>query len=108
MSGGMAVAWYSPASWQQLQAVAGDVLCSYDEYVKKTEGLLRGFKAQGIAAEKVAVDVEHMAAWCKRHGYSVSDGDSRAAYGAILAMNGGALFDLDTPVDDAGLLSRVQ
>jgi hypothetical protein len=108
MTAAMAIAWYTPASYRRLQAVAGDTLCTYDEFVKKTEGLLRGFMAQGIAAEKVAIDVGHMAAWCKRHGYPVSDGGSRSAYGAILAMHGGRPFDLNTPIDDAGLLSRTQ
>jgi hypothetical protein len=108
MTAGMAIAWYTPASWQALQAVAGDTLCSYDEYLRKMEDLLRGFTAQGLMAEKVAVDVEHMAAWCKRHGYSVSDGGSRAAYGAMLAMHEGKLFDINTPIDDAGLLARTQ
>jgi hypothetical protein len=108
VNGGMAIAWYSPESWHRLQAVAGDVLCTYDEYVRKTEAMLSGFEARGITAEKVAVDVEHMAAWCKRHGYPVSDGGSRSAYGAILAMNGGRPFALDMPIDDAGLLPRTQ
>jgi hypothetical protein len=94
MSGGMAIAWYTPASWRQLQAAAGDTLCTYDEYVRKTEAMLSGFEARGIVAEKVAVDVEHMAAWCK--------------YGSILGMHGGELFDIDTPIDDGGLLSRTQ
>jgi hypothetical protein len=105
---GMAIAWYTPASWHRLQAVAGDVLCTYDEYVRKTEGLLRGFKAQGIAAERFPIDVDHMSTWCKRHGYPISDAGSRAAYGSILAMNGGKPFDIDTPIDDRGLLSRTQ
>jgi hypothetical protein len=109
MTAGMAIAWYLPASWRQLQAVAGaDTLCTYDAFVKKTEDLLRGFRAQGVAAEKVPIEVDHMAAWCKRHGYPISDGGSRAAYGAMLAMHEGKPFDLDAPVDDAGLLPRTQ
>jgi hypothetical protein len=109
MSGGMAIAWYTPATWCQLQDVAGaDTLCTYDVFVKKTENLLCGFRAQGIAAEKVPIDVNHMSAWCRRHGYPISATGSRAAYGSILGMHGGELFDINTPFDDRGLLSRTQ
>jgi hypothetical protein len=105
---GTAIAWYTPASWRQLQAAAGDVLCSYNEYLRKTEAMIDEFAARGIAAEKVAVNVGHMAAWCKHHGYSISDGDARAAYGAMLAMHGGKLFYFDAPIDESGLLRKVQ
>jgi hypothetical protein len=109
MIDGMAIAWYSPATWRQLQDAAGaDALCSYGEFVRKTEDLLRGFRAQGVPADKVSIDVDHMSAWCKRHGYPISDASSRSAYGSILSMHGGKLFDIDTPFDDGGLLSRTQ
>lgn len=105
----MAIAWYSPTTYRQLQDIAGaDALCSYGEFVKKTEDLLRGFRAQGIAADKVPIDVGHMSAWCKRHGYPISAASSRAAYGSVLSMHRGELFDIDTPIDDGGLLSRAQ
>jgi len=105
----VAVAWYTPATWRQLQDIAGaDTLCSYAKFTRKTEKMLRGFKVKGIRAEKVAIDVGHMSAWCNRHGYPISDAGSRAAYGSILAMHGGKLFDIDTPIDDGGLLSRTQ
>jgi hypothetical protein len=103
-----AVAWYTPESWRQLQAAACDALCSYAEFLQNTEAIVLGFKAQGIAAEKVTVDVAHMAAWCKRHGYPISDTRSRAAYGSILGMHRGELFDINTPIDDASVLPRTQ
>jgi hypothetical protein len=84
------------------------VLCSYDEFMRKTDEMVRGLKAQGLATKKFAVDVDHMAAWCERHGYPIGTSASRSAYGAILAMHGGELFDLDTPFDDGGQLRRRQ
>ncbi len=39
---GAGVAWYSPETYRRLQAAAGDVLCTYDEFVQKTEWLIRG------------------------------------------------------------------
>jgi hypothetical protein len=56
----------------------------------------------------VPIDVGHMSAWCKRHGYPISAASSRAAYGSVLSMHRGELFDIDTPIDDGGLLSRAQ
>jgi hypothetical protein len=109
MSGGTAIAWYTPTTWRQLQDVAGaDALCSYAEFTRKTEEILCGLQARGIRAEKVPIDVDHMSAWCKHRGYPISDSGSRAAYGSILGMHGGELFDINTPFDDRGLLSRTQ
>jgi len=45
------------------------------------------------------IDVDHMVAWCKRHGYRV-DSQGRTVYGCMLTCHDGELFDLDTPVDD--------
>ena len=105
---GAGIAWYTPATWRQLRAVAGDTLCSYAEFVRKSEEIERGFRAQGVAAEKVLIDVDHMAAWCRRHGYPIGASSSRSAYGAALMAMGGKPFDLDTPFDDGGQMARQQ
>jgi hypothetical protein len=54
-----------------------NILCTYAELTRRTEELLREFEAKGIRAEKVTIDVDHMAVWCKRHGYPISDAASR-------------------------------
>jgi hypothetical protein len=105
---GSGVAWYTPASWRQLQAVAGDTLCTYAEFKRKTEAIVCGFGVRGIKAQKVAIDVDHMAAWCKRHSYPIGASSSRSAYGAVLMAMNGELFDLDTPFDDGGQMVRQQ
>ncbi len=98
------VAWYTPETWRRLQAVAGDVLCGYDEYLRRTEQLMRGFEVQGIKAKKVAVDVDHLLAWCKAHGFSISDSRTRSASGATLVAHGGKPFDINLPVEGADFL----
>jgi hypothetical protein len=105
-----AIAWYTPAAWRQLQDVAGaDTLCTYGEFTRKTEAILCGFRAEGIAAEKVTIDVGHMSAWCKHHRYPIGAASSRSAYGGALAVHGGKLFDIEnTPFDDGGFVSRRQ
>ena len=91
--------WFTPESWRQLQAVADDKLCgSYQAFVRKTNRAIREFEAQGIEVEKFSIDVEHMAAWCRRHGYRV-DSRSRALYGVLLASHDGELFDLEATID---------
>ena len=95
----MGMAWYTPESWRRLEAIADGELCdTYEDFVRKATRMIRGFEAQGITVEKFLINIDHMVAWCRRHGLSV-DGRARSAYGAILTMHGGVPFDLDTPVD---------
>ena len=69
---GAGIAWYTPATWRQLRAVAGDTLCCLCRIrAEVPRSIVRGFRAQGIAAEKVLIDVDHMAGACKRHGYPI-------------------------------------
>jgi len=92
--------WYTPESWAQLQAVAEDTLAgSFDDFVQNATQLAQEMEAQGIKVEKMYIDVDHMVAWCKRHGYRV-DSQGRTVYGCMLTCHDGELFDLDTPVDD--------
>jgi hypothetical protein len=44
----------------------------------------------------MTVYVLHMVEWCERHGQRI-DKTGRSAYGFLLALHGGELFDLDTP-----------
>jgi hypothetical protein len=89
------MAWFSPASWEQLRAVAEDELTgSYDDFVRKVERQMRAFEARGFTVAKVVVDVPHMVAWCRRHGLRVTS-TSRAKYGAALLAAGGDRDALD-------------
>lgn len=98
MSTTLAMSWYARESWEQLKAVAEDKLCgTYEDLVRKTERGIRELEAQGIGFEKIPIDVDHMAAWSKRHGHRI-DSRGRAIYGALLALHDGKLFDLDTPM----------
>lgn len=97
----MGVAWYTPNSWRELQAVAeGPLASSYDEFVRRANVAAGEWKAKGIEVEKQLIDVAHMVAWCKRHGYRV-DSRGRSAYGAALSLANGDTAELDKmPVED--------
>jgi hypothetical protein len=97
----LAMPWFTPEGWQQLKAVADDaqaLIGTHEEFVRKTAGAMRMFKKRRIAVEKFTIDVDHMTAWCRRHGHRI-DSRGRAMYGALLALHDGKLFDLDTPME---------
>jgi hypothetical protein len=91
----LAMAWYTPASWRQLQEAVGAGDDSYEEFVRRVDEQIRLFAARGIVVEKMLIDVPHMLAWCKRHGYGVNDSKGRATYGAMLQMADRDLAELD-------------
>jgi hypothetical protein len=91
---GAGIAWYTPRSWRELEAVTDEPLCSYDEFVRKSAEHIRRFEAEGIRAERILIDVAHMAAWCKRQGLRV-DSKGRSMYGAALLAAGGDTAELD-------------
>ena len=62
---------------------------------------MRQFTAQGIATEKIAVDV--MIAWCHRNGYEIDD-KGRAIFGTVLAMSRDIPEAMDAPFDDPSLV----
>jgi hypothetical protein len=96
----MGMAWYTPESWRELQAVAEGPLCgSYGEFVAYATEQVRAFEARGIKVDKYPVDVAHMAAWCKRHGYRLNS-KGRSIYGAALLAAGRDRAKLDkTPFE---------
>jgi hypothetical protein len=95
----IALGWYTPESWQQLKAVATDELeDSFEEFVHKMTKQIQQWEVNGFEVVKVYIDIDHLVAWCKRHGYRV-DSRSRAAYGTLLAMHDGELFDINTPIE---------
>jgi hypothetical protein len=97
----MGLAWYTPETWRQLAAIPeARIEKSYDDFVSTFENLQQKFAAQGITVEKITLDVDHMVAWCRRHGYEV-DSIGRAKYGALLHAAGGDPKVLDNmPITD--------
>jgi hypothetical protein len=91
----IAMAWFSPESWRQLEAVSDAAVCgSYEEFLRHATEMVRAFEAEGIEVEKHFLDVPHMVAWCRRWGYRI-DSKGRAAYGSALLAAGGDPAELD-------------
>jgi hypothetical protein len=79
------IAWYTPMSWRRLQEVTEAPLAeSYEAYVALTEKMIREFEERGIVVVKSVVDVDDMAAWCRKNGYRIN-ARGRATYGAMVA-----------------------
>jgi hypothetical protein len=77
------IAWYTPQSWRRLQEVTDAPLAdSYEEYVARTEALVKECENQGITPVKTTVDVDDMARWCRQTGRSINS-RGRAAYIAL-------------------------
>jgi hypothetical protein len=97
----MGLAWYSPQAWRQLAAIPeAHIEKSYDDFVRTFESMAREFAVHGIVVEKIIIDVDHMVAWLRRHGYDI-DNPGRAKYGAMLMVAGGDPKVLDkTPIVD--------
>jgi hypothetical protein len=82
----VAMAWYTPATWRELQAIPeAKVQMSYSQFVRKIERMISEFTAQGIQVVKVSVNVSEMVEWCHQHGYE-ADSRGSAAFGAALTM----------------------
>ena len=81
----LGVAWYTPETWSRLSAVADDrdMLGTFEAWQRKVERSIDRYAAHGIAVEKVLLDIDEMARWCRREGYRV-DQVGRTAYGAFL------------------------
>lgn len=97
----VAQAWFTPASWVQLEeaiAAAGmpkTVLAdSYEDFVSAFDCFVREFARQGIRVEPTPIDVPHMVAWCARWGLRI-DSAGRTKYVAALAMADGNLAEVD-------------
>jgi hypothetical protein len=97
----MGLAWYSPEAWRRLEAMPEPrIEKSYQRFVRNFEAMAREFAAQGYAAKRIPIDIDHMVAWCHRHGYEI-DTKGRATYGALLLAAGGDPVALDKyPVVD--------
>ena len=80
------VAWYQREQWARLRELAADAPALeeyYDEWVASAERTLTTVKAQGLTVERVTVDVDEMAEWCRRAGRPF-DSEARSEYVADL------------------------
>jgi hypothetical protein len=78
----MQIAWYTPQSWKRLQQVTDAPLADYEEYVARTEAIVRECARQGITAIKTTIDVDDMARRCRQTGRRI-DTKGRASYMAL-------------------------
>ena len=79
------MAWYTPETWRELDAVPGSGLqMTYPEFVAKVDRQIAAFAREGVRVVKLPIDVAQMVEWCRRHGYE-NDSKGRAAFGAALA-----------------------
>jgi len=80
------IAWYQREQWARLRELAADVDAleeDYDAWVASAERSLAMVRSQGLAVERVAVDVDDIAAWCTREGRPF-DSKARSEYVAQL------------------------
>jgi hypothetical protein len=84
--GPIGIAWYRADQWKRLREVSSDperLEKTWYEWYQVAEQNLQELTASGLALERVAVDVEDLARWCKAQGIVV-DGHARAQYVAEL------------------------
>ncbi len=80
------VAWYQREQWTHLRELAADADVleeNYDDWVASAERALMTVRAQGLTAERVEVDVDEIAEWCRRAGRQF-DSKARSEYVADL------------------------
>ncbi len=76
------LAWYAEGQWARLKELAADadkLEDSFDEWRLHATRLEADLKKKGVACERVCVDVDAMAAWCRGRGMRF-DGEARADY----------------------------
>ena len=89
------IAWYKRAQWPRLRALSDEpdkLAETYDEWLASANAQLAELRARGLAVRKVIVDVEELAAWCRRQGRKVEP-SAAAAFAATLAEQGRGLLD---------------
>jgi hypothetical protein len=78
------VAWYSRASWEQLQRIASDpelLEPTYEEWVEMAEGALSKVRAACLFPEKVELDIGRLTEWCRKKKRPI-DAAARAEFTA--------------------------
>ncbi len=76
------IAWYSREGWERMRAVAADPDSfenSYEAWLAMITRSLKDLESQGVIPEKVELDANRVAAWCKERGRPI-DASSRSEY----------------------------
>ena len=93
------IAWFSPAEWQKLKAIADDrdeLDYSYNDWVESAEKILRDLASKGIAARKVETTIEELQRWCKARKRKL-DRSARSEYAAWWLGNEQKSFEKAVP-----------
>ena len=80
-----AVAWFTAESWPRLLAVADDrenLHDTFDEFERTAGARVEAYRRQGISIEKVLLDVDELAAWCRAERRPL-DAMARAEFAAM-------------------------
>jgi hypothetical protein len=81
----VAVAWYRPSQWERLEEIAPDVKeiwQSYEQWRTSATRRMSQLQRAGQRTQKVEVDVEALAEWCRQRQRPV-DVAARAEYAAF-------------------------
>lgn len=82
----VAVAWYRASQWQRLEELAPDIKeiwQSYEQWRTSATRRMSQLQRAGQRAQKVEVDVEALAEWCRQRQRLV-DVAARAEYAAAM------------------------
>ena len=81
------VAWYTEETWAHVKKTATDperFEATFEEWLVMAEDTLRNFVNAGVAPEKVIIDPEEFAAWCKaRHKRNNASARARFVSGKL-------------------------
>lgn len=78
----LGLAWYRPEQWDRLLAVSedrADLERTHKEWLIGILDLCRQLEQEGVAFERVDVEVEELAAWCRARKAPINS-DSRSEY----------------------------
>jgi len=76
------IAWYRRTQWTRLRELASDadkIEESYDDWLAGAQKTLVQMGLAGVRAQRVDVDLDELARWCRAEGRSL-DSAARAAF----------------------------
>jgi len=76
------IAWYRPEQWGQLREAVTDpevLEDTHEEWLDIARRTVLDLAREGVRAERVDVDVDELANWCRERGRAL-DGSARAQY----------------------------
>jgi hypothetical protein len=76
------IAWYRQDQWTRLRELASDadkLEESYENWLAGAQKTLVQMKVAGVRAQRVDVDLDELARWCRAEGHAL-DSAARAAF----------------------------